>query len=510
MNPRTTGLLLLAALGLGAFLWFYEIGGEPGRLEAEQASKRLFPGLEADDVTWIALRTSDGADARFELRDGKWQIVAPIAFPADPAVARMAEALATVTSEATYENPQPDAEYGLDDGAAKIVRFGAGETEHALRTGKNTPVGSNVYARAGDSGPVHTIASYRATAFARTLADLRDKQIASFDPTAIRSVEASWPGERVALARAAKPEGEESPEGGGEWQMTEPLATRADGEAIDALIATLSFLRADGFVDAPSAAQRALLAPPDFEVTLRSGDAQAAPIALAVSRPDQGDKRLVRASGDVLYEIPATRISDFPRKVAAYRERTLSAFAATEAQQLDFFFHSPDGDPVAIRAERGEAGWTSTPEPFAPDQLASVVSELSQLAADDIVAESMGEQQLEKLGLSPPNTIITVLGPTPAAPADAKEAAEGGSEPLPPSAPRLAELHLGNLTPEGVAVRAAGNPIVYRLDLETADRLPVNLEAFRTRFSAPPPEPAPAEPPGLPGLPPPQAAEDSP
>jgi hypothetical protein len=509
MNPRTTGLLLLAALGLGAFLYFYEIGGEAGRLEAEQASKRLFPDVEAKDVTWIALRTSDGADARFEQRDGKWQIAAPIAFAADPAVGRMAEALATVTSEATYETPQPDAEYGLADDA-KVVRFGAGGVEHALRIGKNTPVGSNVYVRADGGSPVHTIASYRATAFERALGDLRDKQIVSFDPTAIRGLEASWPGASVSLSREAKPEGEKEPAGGGEWQMTAPLAARGDGDAIGTLVSTLSFLRADGFVDAPSAAQRALLDPPDFAVLLRSGDAQAAPIALAISRPDKAGKRLVRAGGDVLYEIPATGISDFPRKVSAYRERYLAKFAATDAQQLDFFFHASDGDPVAIRAERsGEAGWTSTPEPFAPDQLASVVSELSQLEADDILAESMGERELEKLGLSPPNTIITVLGAVPAAPADANKAEEGG-EPLPPSAPRLAEVHLGNVTPEGVAARAAGSPIVYRISLENSDRLPVNLEAFRSRFRDQPPAPAPAEPPGLPGLAPPPPAEDSP
>ena len=510
MNPRTTGLLLLAALALGAFLWFYEVGGEAGRLEAEQATKRLFPDVEASDVTWIALHTSDGADARFELRDGKWQIVAPIAFPADAAVGRMAEALATVTSEATYESPQPDAEYGLAD-TAKVIRFGADGAEHVLRIGRNTPVGSNVYVRADGGAPVHTIAGYRATAFARTLADLRDKQIVSFDPTAIRTVEATWPGGRVALAREAKPEGEEKPpEGGGEWQMTAPLAAPADGEAIDSLLATLSFLRADGFVDAPSAAQRALLDPPDFAVTLGGSDAQAAPIALAVSRPETGDKRLVRASGDALYEIPAAQLADFPRKVAAYRDRRLSTFAATDAQQLDFFFHSPTGDPVAIHAERtGEAGWTSSPEPFAPDQLASVVSELSQLEADDILAESMGEQELEKLGLSPPNTIITVFGAAPAAPAEAEKAEKGG-EPLPPSAPRLAEVHLGKATPEGVAVRAAGSPIVYRLGLETAERLPVNLDAFQTRFREQEPAPAPAELPGLPGLAPPAPAEDSP
>ena len=39
MNPRTTGLLLLVALALFAFVHFYVIEGEEGRQEAEQQIK---------------------------------------------------------------------------------------------------------------------------------------------------------------------------------------------------------------------------------------------------------------------------------------------------------------------------------------------------------------------------------------------------------------------------------------------------------------------------------------
>jgi Domain of unknown function (DUF4340) len=518
MNPRNTALLLLAVLGLGAFLYFYEIGGESARLDAEERGKRLFAGIEPGDVSWIVLRTSDGADARFEQRDGKWQLVAPLAFPADPGLARMAEALVAITPEKTFEKPQPDAEYGLDDAKAKIVRFGTAGAEHELRIGATTPVGANVYARTGDSPAVHTIASHRATAFTKSLTDLRDKQIVSFDPNAIGEVEVRWPGGRVVMARAAgsgdapKPDAPAAPEPDGEWQMSVPLAARADGDAIDNLLSTLSFLRADAFVDAPSDAQRKLLAPADFEVVLKNRDAAQPAIQLVVGRPD-GERRPVQAAGrDVLYEIAATRISDFPRSAVAYRERHLARFPATDAQQLDFYFHGKDGDPVAIRAERsGDAGWTSSPEKFASGRLSEVVSELSRLQAAEILAESMGEKELEKLGLSPPNAIITVLGaPPPSGKAPGEANKEEGGEPLPPAAPRLAEIHLGNVTPKGVAARAVGDPIVYRIDLETAERLPVSLDAFSSRFKeqAAPAVPAPS--PEDPGTAPPPPGEDSP
>ena len=50
MNPRTTGLLALAAAILGGFIYFYEIEGESSRLVARDEEKRIFPGLVAADV----------------------------------------------------------------------------------------------------------------------------------------------------------------------------------------------------------------------------------------------------------------------------------------------------------------------------------------------------------------------------------------------------------------------------------------------------------------------------
>jgi hypothetical protein len=196
----------------------------------------------------------------------------------------------------------------------------------------------------------------------------------------------------------------------------------------------------------------------------------------------------VQAVGrDVLYEIAATRIADFPAHgrsptasviSRASRRPTRSSSISTSTRRTAI--------PVAIRAERsGDAGWTSSPEQFARGKLSDVVSELSRLQASDILAESMGEKELEKLGLSPPNAIITVLGAPPAGEKSADAGRQEQSErrgrtrkrraasPLPPAAPRLAEIHLGNVTPKGR--RCAGGRRSDRLPqstLETAERLP--------------------------------------
>jgi hypothetical protein len=232
-----------------------------------------------------------------------------------------------------------------------------------------------------------------------------------------------------------------------------------------------------GFVDEPPGDAEAGLAPPSFEVILTPVDeagAEIAPIRLAVGGVYEGE-RLVRGAHASLYSIAADRFDDFPRELVAYRFKQLSRFDVADAQQLDLFFQSAAGDPVAITAVRGASGWSASPEAVAPDKLARLVSELSRLRAVDIAADEVGEQELRGLGLSPPNVILSVFAEAP--PEDAG-AAESGA------APKLAEVHIGgSYGPDGIIARALGDPVVYRLDYELAEHIPVNLEAFRNRFA---------------------------
>ena len=265
---------------------------------------------------------------------------------------------------------------------------------------------------------------------------------------------------------------------------------RADDQAVESLLSSLSFLRAEGFVDAPTEAQRALLDPPAVEVALvpeTPEEAEGAPVVLTLSRADGDGRRLVRAGGDTLYAIPGERVADVPREVVAYRYRTLARFALSDARQVDFFFRPAVGDPVAITAERTDAGWVSEPEDFAPGKLPRLVSELSRLVAESILAESLGEDELEEVGLSPPTTIVSVFGERPAAGGD--EDAEDAT------APKLAEVHLGRVTDEGIVARPAGASTVYRLSRALAEHIPTDLAAFRSRFRAEAQPSEPEEPP---------------
>ncbi len=465
MKPRTTAVLLLVAAALAAFVYLYEIRGGARREEAAEQAKRLFPDLEASDVASVALTTTDDRQVRVERVDGGWKLVEPLEFPGDEvALDGMASALTEMSSENSFEDPQPPEVYGLGE-SARVVRFRAGQTDHELRVGKKTPVGGNTYVGVGGDARVFTVLTFRVNALQRSLADLRERRLLRFDRESIQRIEASWPDGAVTL--------EKRDDG---WFLVAPLETRADATTVETLLSDLSFLRAEGFVDDPPADARFGFERPAFRALLsapapREGEEPLRfELAVGAAWDDQG--RVARGAGGALYTIPEERLEELPRRVVAYRFKELASFPSGDAQRVEIAFHEPGGEVHTLEAERGEEGWATRPERLAEGMPARLLAELGRLRAEDIAAESMGAQELAGVGLSPPRVIFRVFG-----------AAEDGE------APKLAEVHVGHAKAgRGIFARVPERATVYLLDEELAETLPLGLEALRNRFLAPPSE----------------------
>ena len=466
MNPRTTGVLLLVALALGALVQLELESGAP--TDPDSRDRSVF-ALEADEITEIELSTTDERVARLRREEGAWVLVSPVAFPADTfAVEGLATALATLVSEGPFESPGPVEEYGLQDGVAREVAFEAGGGRWVLRLGRDAPVGSRRYLGLADG--VHTAPRFAVNALDKSLDDLRNRDIVDFDRRRVRMLRVRWPGGGVSLV--GEPESHDE-DAALVWRITSPLEAAADQGTVRELLSEIDFLRADGFVDEVLASD----AESPFSVTLigPEGEEGEEPFELSLrfGMEREDGQILVRGGTGAWYTVEAARLDDFPRDAFAYRHKALARFSVGDAESVEFYFQPRGGgDPVSVVAERTSGGWSSMPEAMDPDRILPLVSELSRLEASAIVADSMGSEELAALELSPPNTIISVLGVVP-------EDGEGG-------APRLAELRIGRIEgAEGVVVQRAGDPAIYRLPIEVGNRLPFDLEAFRNRFLAP-------------------------
>jgi hypothetical protein len=465
LNPRNTLLLALAVAALGAFVWFYEIEGAEKRSEAESATKRLFAAVEADEIEWIELESDDGETIRLERgEDEGWQLVAPLAFPADRFAADgIASTLSEMEAEASFDSPEPLENYGL--GVPPRVRFGVGDERFALQVGNDTPLGGNVYMTDAEGRKVYAVPSWRSNALKKTLKQLRDARILDFEAAQVSRIVIQGPEGRVVLERP-----EEA------WQLAEPLAGKADADAVDGLLSDLQFLRADEFVDDPASEVELGLDAPWLEIQLTREEG-AAPLSLSVGA-ERGERRIVRGAGAPVFEVAKSHLESLPRELSAFRFKELARFPVDDAERFELHFLPPDGEPLTIDGSKGEDGWTTTPEAMRPGQASRLVSELSLLRAESVLADALGEGELAAIGLAPPRATLRVYG--------AADDGEDGATPL-------ADLRLGEPdVAQGIPAMRGDETTVFWLSADTLEHLPNSRVAWEEGFRmAPEPEPEP-------------------
>lgn len=473
MSWRNTLILLGVAVLVAVGIWLSDRQQERAHV-AEERAKRLFPDLESGQLEWVAFSTSDGQNVRLVRKDGVWRVAEPVDFPADaPNADAIAGALATMSSEAVIEDPQPPEVYGLGEGV-QVVRFSAGGREQELRIGKKAPVGNFRYVTTGPGadGKVYTVAGFKVASFEKPLDDLRERRPLRFEREQVRRIEAQWTGGGVVVEKQD-----------GAWRLVEPITGEADGDAIDTLLADLAFLRADGFVDEPPPPAEVGLDEPQYRVVLvgAAEENQEPPRwELAIGGMIGSGVRAGKAAEPALYEIPDDRFQKLPKTVNAFRFKQLSRYVASDAERFELIFPDPESEGatriVTITGERNDDGWETKPERMAAGSAARLVAELARLDAVDIAADEVGPQELVGLGLSPPQATIRVYGRS--APAD--EESEGESAPA--ADQLLAEVQFGAHQKGHILARRADRSTIFLVDDDRAEAIPVSLEAFRNRF----------------------------
>ncbi|MBN3924524.1 DUF4340 domain-containing protein [Nostoc sp. NMS4] len=150
--PRTTLILILLALGLGSFVYFYEIRGATVREEIKEQKQKIFSFAE-DDVQSLTVKTkkltlnlerSPESSSR-----PKWLIKSPISGPANDAiVSYLMDLLVKGNSEQTLSTPAKQlGEFALDPPQATINITLKNRQSHQLILGKSNFNGRFLYAQ---------------------------------------------------------------------------------------------------------------------------------------------------------------------------------------------------------------------------------------------------------------------------------------------------------------------------------------------------------------------------
>ena len=153
---RTTLILMVLALGLGGFVYFYEIKGEPQRQAALVKQKPIF-SFTKDQVQALTIKTQEQTlqfermeqNARQKSSLSEWQMKAPNDNPAsDPYVSYLLNLLVDSKSDRILSVPATQLpEYGLDKPLATVEVKLNNQQTHQLILGKPDFNNSFLYAQ---------------------------------------------------------------------------------------------------------------------------------------------------------------------------------------------------------------------------------------------------------------------------------------------------------------------------------------------------------------------------
>lgn len=138
--PRTTLILILLALGLGGFVYYYEIKGATVQEEARDKKQQIFLFAE-DDIQSLTVKTKNitiNLERNPQASQPKWLLKSPISEPANEAiVSYLTDLLVKGKSDRTLSiTPSPLREFGLDQPQATININLKNQKTHQLLLGK--------------------------------------------------------------------------------------------------------------------------------------------------------------------------------------------------------------------------------------------------------------------------------------------------------------------------------------------------------------------------------------
>ena len=320
-----TWVAVALAAALGAYVWLVEMKREGG--PGEEKKEKVFAGLDTSKVEGLTVAGAGADEVHLVKEKGTWRMSAPLAVAADATEAdAIVSALEGLQKDATIAEAPPDpGEYGLATPRATVKMKMQGGAEHALAIGNKTPDGGALYARAGASPAVFTVASWLEGSLLKKPFDLRDRSVLHVGRDDVVTIGVTGPEGAYTLARDER----------GEWGFTRPIRTRAGRWSVDALVGLLEGLRMEGVAaESVSDAKAFGLAPPRRTVTL--GLAGGGTRTLEIGSSPSDGRHHVRVAGSPLVAIvPGAIENDLAKGMGELRAKRLLEVATYEVEGFD-------------------------------------------------------------------------------------------------------------------------------------------------------------------------------
>jgi hypothetical protein len=372
MKPKglLIAVVLLAVLG-GLTWWSNKSQADKAKTPTDTATKLLT--IPDDQFQEIKIQKLTGELLDLRRENGKWQMTAPKAMPADQdAAGAMVSTLANLNADKVVEDKAADLKpYGLDSPTldVQIIRKD-GKTDRLL-LGDDTLNGSGAYAKLANNAKVVTVGSTTKTSLDKRPDDLRDKRLLTFDSDKLSRVELAGKGSPVEFGK----------NGQNEWQIVKPRPLRADGSAVDGLVSKLKDAKMD-LSDADAAKQFAAAARVATVTVTDAGGTQ----TLEVRRDK--DKNVFAKSSAVegVYKTSADLADALEKGVDDFRNKKV----------FDFGFSDPNQVTVQgkVYTKAGDR-WMANGKTMDNSSVQNLIDKLRDLAATKFAEKGGGQPVFE-------------------------------------------------------------------------------------------------------------------
>ena len=389
---RSTLLLLVTAVALGAYAYFVE-SERPTRTEIESAKDSVF-AIESSDLVELDVTASSGERTLLRKTDGAWRLTDPVQVDADAIeVSGITSGVESLEIERVVaESPADLASFGLADPRIVIAFKAEGDTEFTrLLFGDDTATGGDMYATTSTDPRVFLVAAYLETSFDRATFDLRDKAILDFDTDEVDRIDITAPSHTVALVKTDEA-----------WRLEQPWSARGDAGITNALVTRLVTGRMQAIVATDTAELAAFgLEAPRLTAVVSTGSTRAT--LLIGDATDDGIVYARDAARPLVFTVEESLVDELMRLPDVYRQKDLFTFRSFNATRVEIaqpgstlVLEKSDGDPSEWRRLEPAPGEIGQP------QVTALLSALSGLRADSFADADAS------VGRSSPIATVTV------------------------------------------------------------------------------------------------------
>ncbi|HEX4809133.1 MAG TPA: DUF4340 domain-containing protein [Bryobacteraceae bacterium] len=237
MKPRNLLIAVVVLAALSGGVWYAKRHPESGQPASTTPAAPKIAEIPDAQVKQIELTKKGAPTVTLQRQSGKWTITAPEALAADQdAVTGIVSSLSPVTADSVVEDKTSNpSQYGLTN-PSLIVKVSEKNGKTATLTfGDDLPAGSLTYAEYDSNPKVYAVSSSVKSSFDKSLNDLRDKRLLTFDSNKLTGIS-------LDSGKGAIDFGKNNQN---DWVILKPKPYRADSFQVEDLVRKLGDAKMD-------------------------------------------------------------------------------------------------------------------------------------------------------------------------------------------------------------------------------------------------------------------------